>query len=546
MSKEAVTSRGSRPASADTTPAACSMKTAIRPTFLLTCLFILYSSVSLSSCGDDPQSIVAVPPTPTPTVIPEPTLTAVPTPVTTPPPTRPTVAVPSTTTPTATPEPKATVVPTPTHTATPTPTSTPAPTSTPTLSSIVKDVSPGVVQILTPSGTGSGFIIDANGLVVTNAHVVQRFDTVDVRLSGGQTYQGEVLGVDDVTDLALLDLRTSINFEPVDLGDSDTFAVGEDVIAMGFPLGDVLQGSPTTTRGILSAKRVSKSGVNLLQIDAAINPGSSGGPLFDREGRVVGVSTSKLFESGDGRPVEGIGMAVAINEVRDRLDSLSRGGGVSEPSLGKTTTESALAPARSASLVTISAGRGHTCRVKTDGSVECWGWDNHGQSTPPAGSFVSVSAGADHTCAVRTDGSVACWGDDSAGQSTSPAGSFISVSAGWFHSCGVKTDGSLECWGSGYDGKSTLPAGPFISVSARWLHSCGVKTDGSLECWSLSGESTPPDGSFVSVSTGGSHTCGAKIDGSVVCWGGQLQRTVHATDRFIHFCQCGGLTILVD
>ena len=131
--------------------------------------------------------------------------------------------------------------------------------------------------------------------------------------------------MDESTDLALLNLRGLIVFQPVDLGDSDTFAVGEDAIAMGFPLGDVLQGSPTTTRGILSAKRTSKSGVKLLQIDAAINPGSSGGPLFDREGRVVGVNTSKLFESGDGRPVEGIGLAIAINEVRDRLDSLGQG-----------------------------------------------------------------------------------------------------------------------------------------------------------------------------------------------------------------------------
>ena len=86
---------------------------------------------------------------------------------------------------------------------------------------MIANVSPGVVQIVTPSGTGSGFIIDADGLVVTNAHVVQRFKTVDVRLAGGQSYQGEVLGVDENTDLALLDLRAFRDFEPVALGDSD-------------------------------------------------------------------------------------------------------------------------------------------------------------------------------------------------------------------------------------------------------------------------------------------------------------------------------------
>ena len=429
---------------------------------------------------------------------------------------------------------------------------------------MVKNVSPGVVQIVTPSGTGSGFIINEDGLVVTNAHVVQSFDTVDVRLSGGQTYQGEVLGVDESTDLALLDLRGFIDFQPVELGDSDTFAVGEDVIAMGFPLGDVLQGSPTTTKGILSAKRTSKLGVKLLQIDAAINPGNSGGPLFDREGRVVGVNTSKLFESGDGRPVEGIGLAIAVNEVRDRLDSLARGGGVSQSSPATTTTVREPAPAPTGSLVSTSAGLVHTCGTKVDGFVECWGDDSEGQATPPGGSFVSVSAGGAHTCGVRTNrsvecwgsnedtdgdflgqatptdesfisvsagllhtcgvkagGSVECWGDDSEGQATPPGGSFVSVSAGAFHTCGVKTDNSTTCWGDHTFGQSTPPDGSIVSVSAGAVHTCGVRADGSVECWGddSKGQATPPGGSFVSVSAGAFHTCGVKTDGSIVCWG---------------------------
>ena len=379
---------------------------------------------------------------------------------------------------------------------------------------MVKDVSPGVVQIVTPSGTGSGFIIDADGLVVTNAHVVQRFETVEVRLAGGETYQGEVLGVDDLTDLALLDLRAFRDLEPVDLGDSDTFAVGEDVIAMGFPLGDVLQGSPTTTRGILSAKRTSKSGVKLLQIDAAINPGSSGGPLFDRDGRVVGVNTSKLFESGDGRAVEGIGLAIAINEVRYRLDSLARGGNVSHPSPGKTTTDRTSRSEPAGSFVSVSAGGGHTCGVKINGSVACWGsnedlfGDLLGQSTPPDGSFVSVSAGDDHTCGVKIDGSVACWGSnedlfgDLLGQSTPPDGSFVSVSAGHDHTCGVKTNGSVVCWGDDSEGQSTPPGGSFVSVSAG--HDHNLRREGGRFCRML---------------------------------GRRLRRSVHPAGRFVRFRQ---------
>ena len=99
-------------------------------------------------------------------------------------------------------------------------------------------------------------------------------------------------------------------------------------------------------------------------------------------------------------------------------------------------------------FVSVSAGLGHTCGVRTDGSVECWGGDEWGQSTPPPGEFASVSAGGGHTCGVRTGGSVECWGNDEEGQSTPPSGGFASVSAGGVHTCGVRTGGSVECWGN--------------------------------------------------------------------------------------------------
>ena len=181
-----------------------------------------------------------------------------------------------------------------------------------------------MVQIITPDGIGSGFVIDSDGLVITNAHVVQGLSTVEVRFTGGRTYRATILGVDEVADIALLDLSVSRPLKPVTLGDSDEIMVGEDVVAMGFPLGDMLGVSPTITRGIVSAKR-SVSEVTLLQTDAAVNPGSSGGPLFGRNGQVVGVNTAKLFLSDDGMPLEGIGLAVSINDVRDRLASLVRG-----------------------------------------------------------------------------------------------------------------------------------------------------------------------------------------------------------------------------
>ena len=179
----------------------------------------------------------------------------------------------------------------------------------------------------------------------------------------------------------------------------------------------------------------------------------------------------------------------------------------------------------SGTFVSVSAVLNHTCGVRTDGSVACWGQDLFGEATPPSGEFSSVSAGWFHTCGVRTDGAVACWGDI-AGQATLPAGEFSSVSAGISHTCGVRTDGAVACWGSNEDaegnvsGQATPPSGEFSSVSAGWFHTCGVRTDGAVVCWGdIVGQATPPAGEFASVSAGQSYTCGVRTSGAVACWG---------------------------
>ena len=106
----------------------------------------------------------------------------------------------------------------------------------------------------------------------------------------------------------------------------------------------------------------------------------------------------------------------------------------------------------------VSAGDEHTCAVKTDGTVACWGDDFYGQATPPAGTFSQVSSGEFHTCGVRTDGTAACWGNDDAGRATPPTGTFSQVSAGGDHTCGVQTDGTVECLGFDEFGQATLSA----------------------------------------------------------------------------------------
>ena len=186
-------------------------------------------------------------------------------------------------------------------------------------------------------------------------------------------------------------------------------------------------------------------------------------------------------------------------------------------------------------FVSVSASTQHTCGIRANGSVLCWGDNGSGRATPPDGSFQSVSAGRDYTCGIGVDGAVACWGFDNSGQATPPAGDFRSISASkdyyaYAYTCGVRTDGSVACWGNGAWGKTNPPEGSFQSVSAGGYHACGVLTDSGVVCWGSDGQATasdtgdgratPPSGSFQAVSAGSFHTCGLRTDSSVVCWGG--------------------------
>ena len=168
---------------------------------------------------------------------------------------------------------------------------------------------------------GSGFIIDASGLILTNSHVVQKAEKIEVSLSDGRRFNAEIVGHDQMTDLALIRIQTGENLPQLPLGDSESLEVGDWVVAIGSPFGL----GNTVTAGIVSAKyrKIGTSAYDdFIQTDASINPGNSGGPLLNLEGEVIGVNTAIFSRSGGNI---GIGFAVPINMVKELLPQLKRG-----------------------------------------------------------------------------------------------------------------------------------------------------------------------------------------------------------------------------
>ncbi|MGC4744474.1 trypsin-like peptidase domain-containing protein [Micromonospora sp. DT201] len=217
------------------------------------------------------------------------------------------------------------------------------------LPKIAASVQDSVVSIATESGEGSGVVLTADGYVLTNNHVVASAsgDTVQVVFADGTKAAAKIIGTDPKTDLAVVKANAVTDLKPAKFGDSDAMQVGDQVLALGSPLG--LQGSVTS--GILSARdRTIRAGEGqqqdptqqsqavssisgLLQTDAPINPGNSGGALVNTRGEVIGVNTA-IATSGQSTGNIGVGFAIPSNKAKDVAGKLQRGEKVSHPSLG--------------------------------------------------------------------------------------------------------------------------------------------------------------------------------------------------------------------
>jgi serine protease Do len=203
----------------------------------------------------------------------------------------------------------------------------------------VRMVTDQLFRVFPVEGVGSGIIIDNQGHILTNYHVVDHARRLKVTLNDGKTFNAKVIGTDKLTDLAVLQIENHDNnnvfdFIPsIEFGNSDSLRVGQIVIAIGNPFG--LTGGPTVTTGIISSLNRNiefEEGIlELVQTDAAINPGNSGGPLVNTNGEVIAINTAKIPYA------HGIGFAVPVNTAKTILQELIQYGKVNRPWLGVST-----------------------------------------------------------------------------------------------------------------------------------------------------------------------------------------------------------------
>ena len=196
-------------------------------------------------------------------------------------------------------------------------------------------------QPVSQAAAGSGFVITSDGYILTNYHVIEDADSIQVAFVDGTTYDATLVGGESENDIAVLKINAT-GLTPVIIGDSDNVKVGEQVVAIGNPLGEL---TFSMTSGIVSAKDRSitmENGnvMNMIQTDTAINNGNSGGPLFDMYGQVIGITSAKLSGSSSSEAtIEGLGFAIPINDIKDMVTDIMENGYVTgKPYMGITVS----------------------------------------------------------------------------------------------------------------------------------------------------------------------------------------------------------------
>ena len=437
------------------------------------------------------------------------------------------------------------------------------------LADLIERIQGGIVRIDGDIGSGSGFIVSSDGLVVTNEHVIGSARSVKVWLNSESRHAGNVVARDIITDLAVVQIDGNGVFEYVLLGDPAKVRVGDEVLALGFPLADRIGSNLTVTRGIISSTR-EEGRVTLSQTDAAINPGSSGGPLVNIDGEVIGINTAKIDASSGGRPVENIGFAVSVAELEGRLGILQglniaeAGSPTPTPTVTETPTITPSATITPTSTPTptntltstptytptatftplptktpsptqtpippfesVSVGKGHTCGIRANGAVVCR-VDLLQVTEGPFIDIVSSDAKATFAYALRDDE----WVDLYTLESTDFLGTISLGGSSWpllneFSFCELYEDGAFDCRNFREDWEDGPPSHErFAQISGNGVGAstfCGLWSDGYAVCWARgqawSDGDLLRDRRFKSIAVGDGFACGLREDDSADCWG---------------------------
>lgn len=170
----------------------------------------------------------------------------------------------------------------------------------------------------------------------------------------------------------------------------------------------------------------------------------------------------------------------------------------------------------------VSVGDAYTCALTPYGAVDCWGWNGFNQADDQPGPYTQVSAGQVHTCALTPSGAVDCWGWNADNQAEDQPGPYTQVTAGHGrHTCALTTSGAIDCWGWNNNGQAEDQPGPYTQVSGGYSHTCALTPTGAVDCWGSNdyGESQDQPGPYTQVSAGYVHTCAITPTGTVDCWG---------------------------
>ena len=314
---------------------------------------------------------------------------------------------------------------------------------------------------------------------------------------------------------------------------SPTVAPGQYRIAYGYLDGDYLTNNDAA-RVEVSATQTVDAGTIELQL-----PGQITGTVTDRVGRALsGVTVSGRISSESS--YSSMPYSPFSNSGRGRLWATTGEDGTftAQNLFPDDDWQIEIEVPLRQEFTASAAGETHSCSIRDDLTLVCWGNNQLGQTDAPDGQYTAIAAGEIHTCAIRDDNTIACWGSGWDGKTDPPDGQFTAIAAGGYHSCAIKTDATIACWGNNWDGQTDAPSGTYTAVAAGGYHSCAIRADATIACWgnNWEGQIDAPSGTYTAVAAGEAHSCAIRTDATIACWGNSQdgQATPHRLTRYLY------------